>query len=277
MGYYNRFNMMMSSYDPDALRLIVAAGITDPTQKDAINYWVVANKSNGLWGKKIAAWLMVGATAAAHRYNAKDPRTVNAAYYLDFFGGWTHSSTGAKPNGTTAYADTFLVPSTALPSGDSLGYYSRTNSATDADYMMGVQNSGNTGTLGLIGKRNAVLGNNGRGAYFSDKTGNVNRAAIQDDPSRDSRGFFSGSQNGTNVVYYKNGVQLAADTMVQGVLTQPNNPIVIGGLLFSNVTVGNFTDKECAGAEVCVPLTAAEHLINAQIWQTFNTMLGRQV
>jgi hypothetical protein len=48
------------------------------------------------------------------KYNLKDARDLDAAFRLTWSGGWTYSATGATPNGTNAYADTKLLPSTNL-------------------------------------------------------------------------------------------------------------------------------------------------------------------
>jgi hypothetical protein len=57
-----------------------------------------------------------------------------------FNGGWTHSATGALPNGTTGYANTFLVPSSTLSINSiHLSYYSRTNN-TSGGVDFGAQN-----------------------------------------------------------------------------------------------------------------------------------------
>jgi hypothetical protein len=118
----------MSPYDPSAQAFIVAAAITDATQKTAINNLVVGLKANSLWSKMKALYPMVGGTASSHKYNLIDPRDLDAAFRLQFFGGWTHSSTGALSNGTNAYADTFLIPSTSLTGQNVHGsVYSRTS------------------------------------------------------------------------------------------------------------------------------------------------------
>jgi hypothetical protein len=63
------------------------------------------------------------------KYNLKDPRDLDAAFRLVFNGGWTHSSTGATPNGTNGYADTKLNPSLSGLSSTSthISTYLRTN------------------------------------------------------------------------------------------------------------------------------------------------------
>jgi hypothetical protein len=97
--------------DPDAQAFITAAGITDATQRKAINNLVKTLKGYSIWSKLQAAYPIVGGTSTTHKFNLKDPRDADAAFRLSFLGGsWTHSSNGALPNGTTDYADTFFNP-----------------------------------------------------------------------------------------------------------------------------------------------------------------------
>ena len=117
--------------DPDAQAFITAASITDPTQQSAINQLVVDLKGYNIWTKMKALYPFVGGTAAQHKWNLKDPRDLDAAFRLVFNGGWTHSSTGATPNGTNAYADTKYATVTNLNvSSHAFGIYSRTNDTT---------------------------------------------------------------------------------------------------------------------------------------------------
>ena len=96
------------SVDPDAQAFITAASITDPTQQSAINQLVVDLKGYGVWTKMKALYPFVGGTAAQHKWNLKDPRDLDAAFRLTFTNAWTHASTGMTPNGTSAFANTFL-------------------------------------------------------------------------------------------------------------------------------------------------------------------------
>jgi hypothetical protein len=114
--------------DPDAQAFITAAAITDPTQQAAINTLVVDLKGYSIWTKFSALYPMVGGTASTHKFNLKDPRDLDAAFRLVFNGGWTHSSTGATPNGTNAFADTKLNERNVLTINDKhISIYSRTN------------------------------------------------------------------------------------------------------------------------------------------------------
>jgi len=109
-GYATRFDFGL---DPDAAAFIVAAGITNSTQKTAINQLVLDLKSYSLWTKFSAIYPFVGGTATSHKYNLKDPRDLDAAYRIQFNGGWTHDSNGIQGDGSTGYADTFAAMNTA--------------------------------------------------------------------------------------------------------------------------------------------------------------------
>ena len=116
------------SFDADAQAFITAAAITDSTQQNAINTLVLALKGYSIWTKFKAIYPIVGGTASQHKYNLKDPRDLDAAFRLTFATGWTHSVNGMLPNGTTAFADTKLIPSTAIFGSNQnihLSYYSR--------------------------------------------------------------------------------------------------------------------------------------------------------
>jgi len=123
---------VVNAVDADAQAFITAAGITNLTQASAINTLVNDLKTYGLWTKMKALYPMVGGTASSHKFNLKDPRDLDAAYRLVFNGGWVHSSTGALPNGTTGYANTFINTALRLtPNNLSIGLYTNTNRAAD--------------------------------------------------------------------------------------------------------------------------------------------------
>jgi hypothetical protein len=114
--------------DPDAQAFITAAGITNPTQQGAINNLVIGLKADNLWTKFKAIYPIVGGSAASHKFNLKDPRDLDAAFRLNFTNGWTHSANGMTPNGTSAYANTFLIPSSQLSLNSThIASYLRTN------------------------------------------------------------------------------------------------------------------------------------------------------
>jgi hypothetical protein len=97
--------------DADAQAFITASGISG-TEATATNQLVIDLKAANIWTKIKAAYPMVGGTATSCKWNLKDARDLDAAYRLVFSGGVTFSSNGVFGNGTNAFADTFLIPST---------------------------------------------------------------------------------------------------------------------------------------------------------------------
>ena len=106
------------SYDADAAAYFTATGITNTVEKDAINTFVLSLKSYSLWTTFHHLHLLcVGAGATQRKINLVNPVDSDAAFRLSFLGGWTHSTgvgANSQPNGTTGYADSFLLPSTTL-------------------------------------------------------------------------------------------------------------------------------------------------------------------
>lgn len=93
-------------------------------------------KNAGVYGRISTFYPFCGTTAAAQKYNLLDPQDTNGAFRLSFSGGWTHSATGALPNGSTGYANTFWTPSVnASTSGASMGIYSRTNNTSNNQFF----------------------------------------------------------------------------------------------------------------------------------------------
>ena len=115
------------SYGTLTTAWIAATGETDLTILGALNTLETDLTTYGLTAKMKALYPMVGGTAGKHKFNFMDARDLDAAYRLVFNGGWTHSSTGALPNGTNAYADTKLNTSTVLSvSSSHISHYART-------------------------------------------------------------------------------------------------------------------------------------------------------
>jgi hypothetical protein len=123
------------TYDTNAAAFFSSAGITDVTQKIAINNLVIGLKADGLWTSMYAIYPFVGGTASTHKWNLKDPRDLNAAYRLQFNGGMTHSSNGILFNGTNGWADT-----SAINTIRTFGVYTR-NSTDNGKIYMGTQNT----------------------------------------------------------------------------------------------------------------------------------------
>ncbi len=248
--------------DADAQAFITAAGITDTTQKSAINTLVVNLKAYGIWTKMKALYPMVGGTASSHKFNLKDPRDLDVAFRLTFSGGITHTSNGVQGNGINGYANTNLSQSLLSQNSTHLSFYSRTNINTN-QAEIGIHN----GSYNLIQIRV-----NGTGYYL------INTPGLPTVSETDSRGFFIGNRQSSNDIdVWKNGVKKLNGTTVSGVVGNGNLFI----LAYNNIAGGggasSFSTKQCAFSSIGDGLTDAEATNFNTAIQAFQTTLGRQV
>ena len=105
----NDINSYYSIWDNDADAFITAANLS-AGQGSSIRTLVATLKTAGIWSKLKAIYPFVGGSANSHKYNLKDPRDLDEAYRLNFYGGWTHYVSGPYGNGSNSYADTNLNP-----------------------------------------------------------------------------------------------------------------------------------------------------------------------
>jgi hypothetical protein len=258
------------SFDPDAQAFITAAAITDNTQKNAINTLVLDLKAYSIWTKFKAIYPIVGGTASQHKFNLKDPRDLDVAFRLNFTTGWTHSANGMLPNGTSAFANTFLVPSSNFNTStfNHLSYYSRSNTAKIAEYVMGTFNG--IGNHGMIIRRN-----DNSSIFIADYATSINFRSAGGIGVTDGRGLFLGSQTGSNVKMYRNGSAIYANTNATLNNAIPNTNIYIGALFIAAQNL--YTDKQCAFASIGDGLTDTEAANFYTAVQAFQTSLSRNV
>ena len=249
---------------------LTASAITDATIRSALNTLDVGLISNSLDTKMKALYPFVGGTASTHKFNFMNSADTDDAFRLAFSPtGWTHSNTGALPNGTSAFANTFLNPTTSLTTSLGLSYYSRTNANTATDQVdIGVITSldyfylttqYNAGTI-----VNRFFGRCAS-ASFAINTANA-----------DARGYYylGKTGNGTNLFKsFKNGI--IQDTQT-GAGVNPNNTVYIGAANVGGSTL-YYTNRECAFATISDGLTDSEATNCYTLVQAFQTTLGRQV
>ena len=255
-----------AAFDPDAQAFITAAGITDNTQKTAINTLVLSLKSNNIWTKMKAIYPFVGGTATTHKFNLKNPADTNAAFRLVFTGGWTHSSNGATPNGVNGYADTFLVPNTVLTQNSThISYYSRTNS-NNTEIEIGASNGPNaTDNKIVLEIRTANV------TYY-----NINSTTTYiSHADTDSRAFYIGNRTASNVVNgWRNSSKLATGTTAS---TTPSTASIYLGAFNRTSSIVLYSVKQCAFSSIGDGLTDTDAGNLYTAVQAFNTTLGRQV
>lgn len=253
--------------DTDAQAFITAATITDITQQNVINQLVLDLKSANIWSKMKAIYPFVGGNATSHRYNLKAPTTNSSDYFLDFIGGWTHSSTGALPNGTTAYADTKLVPSSIFTTSSmGMGMYLGTlNTSSSSDPIhMGVYNTSTQACILVVNKSNTFIASR----MFSAA---INSSTVT------GTGLVSTQRNSSLVNLYKNSAQVAN---VSSSGTLPNIRMCLAnvslGTTFSMYSSG-WVNSEFRFSYISDGLSASEISNLYTAVQTFQTTLSRQV
>lgn len=239
---------------------------------DAVNNMVKAMVANGIWSKMKAVYPVIGGTAAAHKYNLVDPRDADAAFRLSFLGGgWTHNSNGMTPNGTTSYANTFLIPSTTLTLNNThLAYYTSTSMVANNQRDISVFIIGQNPVLSIGTNTNLVVSDS-----YNWIANRLNATM------NNGSGLVSGSRtSSTSHKAFLNGIQLGnTDTASTSGQSLPNAPLYIG---CANITLSgsgtiSFSNKNYRFISIGNGLTDAEARAFYQIVQTFQTKLGRQV
>jgi hypothetical protein len=259
-----------ASFDTDALSFITAASISDLTQKTAINTLVTDLKTANIWTKMKALYPFVGGTASSHKWNLKDPRDLNAAYRLVFNGGWTHSSTGALPNGTTGYAETYLAPLGSLTTSNyHLSHYSRTQITSTNSHDMGCEQGAPYGyNFDLYQYFNSVSAKGFLdGSYPSDASQSNNTNTL---------GLLIGNRTASTIQKtFFNGALLNQNTNLK-ILPLPSTNVFIGATNTDQIA-SSFSTKQCGFASIGDGLTDTEAANLYSAVQTYQTTLSRNV
>jgi len=263
--------ILLTQQIDEAAIFIAVTGITDVTQKNAVIQLVANLKAHGIWHKLKAVYPMVGGTATTHKFNLRNPLDTNAAFRLLFGGGWTHSATGAKGNGTNAYADTFFLPSANLDlRSQSFSYYCYTPSSL-FETLLGADKNSLPGATTIITPNYA----GGPGNNYSC----INRGSTPGHTTSVMNAFHvvntvpAGIANVT-VKTYENGVSNYSDVYTPSANVDAS--IYINGRNTGGV-VSQPTAAECRFVTIGDGLTDIEVANLYSAVQSFNTTLGRNV
>jgi hypothetical protein len=246
--------------DANAQAFLDAAVITDQTQANAVNTLVTDLKTYGLWTKMKAIYPFVGGTATTHKWNLKDPRDLDAAYRLAFSGAWTHSSTGALPNGANAYANSYFVESVnATLNNQHISFYSRTNADGSFCDMGGFEASYGTNIFSKLS--NVFYGR------ITDANSGIANAT-------NSLGLFmSNRTSSTTVKLVKNGTTTSLISASVSLLT---NPYALGAGRGS-ISIQSYSPREQAFASIGEGLSDTEAANLYTAVQKYQTSLSRNV
>jgi hypothetical protein len=244
-------------YDGDAQaffnRVTAAGGTLSLTEIFALNQLVLDFKSAGIWTSMKAIYPMVGASAAACAQNLK-----SSSFTGTFLGGWTFSSSGATPNGTSGYMRTGVIPSASLSLNSAhLSCYINFTLSTN-QFLMGSSN-GSTQAIYIANYGFAAVNNGNEGA-----TNVINQL-----------GLFTNSRTASNAFsQLKNGSALNNFTTTSTGLN--GQEIYVGSYNFGGTLI-NPSVSRTAFSSIGDGLTNGQVATMYTAIQTFQTSLSRQV
>ncbi len=253
--------IIASSYGVLTNAWITATGETDVTILSALNTLESDLNTYGLTSKIKALYPFVGGTAAKHKYNFMDARDLDAAFRLVFNGGWTHSSTGALPNGTNAYADTKLNENSELNLNDAhISIYSRTNlNALSSDI----------GAIDSSNKETNLFPRYAGNFYARIQALNNNTVS-----SSSSLGFFCADRiQSSEVISYVNGTL----TYISNTSIGKVNLNLYLGALNNQGTAAFYSSRELAFSSIGYGLSSTNLSDLYTAVQAFQTTLSRNV
>jgi hypothetical protein len=275
-GWY-RCSMTNTMTSSGSIRSFVI--LTNSSSAPRAQSYLGTGKSVYIWG----AQLELGSTPSAYqpqlgsaqtyfanqfKYNMVNPQDDDTAFRLVFNGGWTHSPQGALPNGTNAYADTKLIPSSVLTlNSGHLSFYSRTDSQSGID--IGGQNDNQVpyAQMYLASRSSINLLSVAISSTDATRAQSLNTSSL---------GLFLGSRiSSTSLKSFKNGVLQTTNTSASQNI-QPNFSLLISALQYSPSPI-NYSNHQAAFATIGDGLSDTEAANLFIRVETLNQALARQV
>ena len=188
-----------AGYDDDAQAFFDAVEgggdtLTD-TEKTAVNDLVVDLKAYNIWENFVAFYPYVGGTSTSTKWNLKDPRDLDAAGRINWYGTITFTNGVQGNGGSTSYGWTNLNPSTHGGSNQNYNFGGYTLSISTANgSMMGVESPGT----------NWAFYDYFNGTYMLNLTNSYKTAAVINSSGLYVAGAFSNThkmyRNGSNLI-----------------------------------------------------------------------------
>lgn len=197
----------------------------DSTRKGLLNTLIAGLKTDGVWTKLDALYIMAAHDAQAARVNAKAPSSVASAVNSPSF----TTDLGYISDGTSSYLDTNINPATAggnySQNSATIGVWSLTNVTDTLDFDIG-----NSSTNCRLNCRSALATtfrgqlNNSGGVNFGDSTSVPN-----------SQGMFTITRtSSSNITGYRNAIDLGSSTVTSASVTSANMFLLNVGTDYSN-------------------------------------------
>jgi hypothetical protein len=203
-----------------------------------------------------AIYPMVGASAAACAQNLK-----SSSFTGTFTSGWTFASTGATPNGTSAYMNTGFIPSTDGSLNNAhLCYYSRTQNSGGNGFELGSSGTTDEFYLTYAAFSNQFFAVNNTGAAYNALATTTKTLIFSRVSSTQGKIYYNGSLHQTLSV----------------TSTSLNSRNVYVGGMNQGLTI-YYSNKQCAFASIGEGLTDAQASNFTTAINTFQTTLSRNV
>ena len=268
----NYYSIYTTSVDIDAQAFITAASITNTSQQSAVNKLVSTLKTYNLWTKMKAVYPFVGGNATSHSYNLINP----TVYGLSFSGGWTHSSTGALPNGTTGYANTNLNLSTSGLVNTNFAHSTYIRTSAGTGYPGGVYTPVLMGgwfeSYVLLWTPTSTPANTKISTWMANTGSEQLQGTVTE-----TKGLILGNRPSSSNVFtlHKNGTRVSTSASFS-VRNFPTLNYYIGAYN-NNGTVSGFDTREVAFYHIGTGLSDSDVANLYYTIQQFQTDLGRQV
>jgi hypothetical protein len=259
---FNQALVAHFEFDPDAAAFFSAAGITNGTQKSAVNELVLTLKDESLWTLMHALYPYVGGSASPHSYNLKNP----ADFQITWSGSITHDSNGVTGDGSTGYGDTGLSPLAELDQ-ESCGLTVYLRTATSATFTDDIGSNENSGTAEFDIRQqltNMQVRMCGNDTAFTDA--DVIAAGC----------YIASRTSSTLCKIFHNGVEGGSNTGSDAGNTLSSGNIFVLATGVSG-TASAFSPRNQALAAVHAGLSDAQALAFYTAIQAFQTALGRAV
>jgi hypothetical protein len=258
------------TYDSNAQAFFDAAGITDTTQKNAVNQLVLDLKSNSLWSSMYVIYPFVGGTSTTTKYNLVDPNT----YTITWNGSITFSTNGVLSNGSSGYGNTGWNPKTfnlgtTITNSLSLSVYSRTNNQNDGEEYGVASGQPAIQILCRRSTGNALYDN------YNSTNGRVQGAVTN------SQGLFTSSRTATNILRgYRNATQISTTNTTTQTTSDITSTLNYNLYVLAQNNAGStasYSTRQLAFMHIGAGLSVAEVSTFYTIVQNYQTALSRNV
>ncbi len=251
------------TYDADAQAFFTAAGISDATQKGAVDYLVKARKAANIWTNGVAVFPFVGGSASTHLVNLKTPGTYN----ITWSGSVTHNANGITGDASTGYG-TISTMGTMLGNHGvtncSVIVYCRTVTPTDAGRFIGATDG--TGRFGMA--RNTA-------SFGVEGPMNLNGPTSYDNLSSDFTGFLAVTRDGSDANKWFTGTRSAITERSTLATAMPTGNMLVLARMASG-SPSNLTSANLAYAEIGFGYSSNQLYQLRAIVNNFETILARQ-